>query len=208
MNKQLLAYYDEKRVRETQDALKQSRCDSESFRIVKEFGSNSFRTLLDKAGISTYEEFLNYDVNKLYCFSGVGVMKVGEFELAQKNFNCGSLSKEVPLKSDNMSRVVARESIFEKIPRVNEKVPELMFLINLRSGRGYEPNVFKFLETSCPNLLVGQITAVTEEQIQNVKGTKAKKIIKEFVEKCKNGSIWTLPENLQKHACDFSSLSC
>ena len=54
MHKQLAAYYDGVKVRAAQAALRRAQVDWESFRIVREFGSNAFRNLLAKAGIATY----------------------------------------------------------------------------------------------------------------------------------------------------------
>ena len=89
-SEQLAKNFAEAQVCETQMKLRQSCSDCESFRIVAEFGSNTLRNLLRKAGIDTYGKFLDFEAERLMAIPGVGKTKVAIFRHAQRLFNCGS----------------------------------------------------------------------------------------------------------------------
>ena len=162
MHKQLAAYYDGVKVRAAQAALRRAQVDWESFRIVREFGSNAFRNLLAKAGIDTYGKFLDFNAERLWAISGVGKTKVEEFKLARELFDCGS-RRDVPPPDDAGGENLDIPPISDDIPRANEPVPK--WRLAELGAKGCN-----LLRVLCPRGHVGDVAGLTRRRILGRKG--------------------------------------
>lgn len=199
--KQLAAYRDGVRVRAAQTALRRSRGDWESFRIVREFGSNAFRNLLAKVGIDSYGKFLDFNEEQLWAIPGVGETKVKEFKLARELFDCGSRCVIQP-PDDTEEEELDIPPMSDDIPRANETVPEWRLQELGIKGQN-------LLRALCPQLHARDVAGLTQGTIIGKKGfgKKTADAVMALVKACRDGSVWTPSGVPAMHANEFDSLS-